>query len=40
MVLTKNVGLKQTSLLLTEQIITVNKFGIGRKLTPLSPTMM
>lgn len=40
MVLTKNMGLKQTSLLLTEQIITVNKFSIGRKLTQLSPTMM
>ena len=40
MVLTKNMGLKQTSLLLTEQIITVNKFSIGRKLTQLSPSMM
>ena len=40
MVLTKNMGLKQTSLLLTEQIITVNKFSIGRKLTQLNPAMM
>ena len=40
MVLTKNMGLKQTSLLLTEQIITVNKFSIGRKLTQLNPAIM
>ena len=40
MILTKNMGLKQTSLLLTEQIITVNKFSIGRKIAQLSPSMM
>ena len=40
MILTKNMGLKQTSLLLTEQIITVNKFSIGRKITQLTPSMM
>ena len=40
MVLTKNIGLKHTSLLLTEQIITVNKFSIGRKITELTPKMM
>lgn len=40
MVLTKNMKLKQTSLLLTEQIITVNKFSIGRKITTLSPRLM
>ena len=40
MVLSKAIGLKETSLLLTEQIITVNKFSIGRKITKLSPRLM
>lgn len=40
MVLPKSIGLKQTSLLLTEQIITINKFSIGRKITTLSPRLM
>ena len=40
MVLNKNIGLKETSLLLTEQIITVNKFSIGRKITTLPSKLM
>ena len=40
MVLNKNLGLKETSLLLTEQIITVNKFSIGRKITALPSKLM
>ena len=40
MLLTKNMGLKKTSLLLAKQIITVNKFSIGRKITELTPSMM
>lgn len=40
MVLSKSIGLKHTSLLLTEQIITVNNFSIGSKITELTPAMM
>ena len=36
----KAFGLKETSLLLTEQIITVNKFSIGRKITVLPSKLM
>ena len=40
LVLTKSMGLKQQSLLLTEQIITINRKDVGKLLTTLSPKVM
>lgn len=39
-VLTKNMGMEKQSLLLTEQILTINRKNIGRKLTSLNPRIM
>ncbi len=40
LVLTKTMGLERQSLLLTEQILTINRNNVGRKLTTLSPKIM
>lgn len=40
LVLTKRMGLKKQSLLLTEQILTINRDAVGKKFTTLNPRIM